>query len=192
MVKRALWQLALAATVVGWVDVGVADAEDIVSAESDVGLQISSRRMTKRQPEQMPAGRANRRSNSELSAPRESRAELPISAEAVQRFAKRAMVGASMAIFLSLLLLIFLKRSRPGFVGTKSPEGLQLLSTISIAPRCCLSLVQAREHTIVIARDASGLKEMIVLPDTFEAYLEKSKLTSATSWSHQHQHAEDA
>lgn len=79
-------------------------------------------------------------------------------------------VGLSLVLAVTLAMITLLKRKSFGQHATGGD--LEILSTITLAPRCCLTLVKAREQTVLVARDASGVKNMMIVPGGFAAYLD--------------------
>lgn len=63
-------------------------------------------------------------------------------------------------------------------------DSLELVSTLALAPRCSVSLVRADGQSVLIARDASGVKELVLLPGGFESLLDTSAEQSSSHLPH--------
>ena len=87
---------------------------------------------------------------------------------------RRKLVAAILIIGGGLFAVHQLLRRR-----TQSHDGsedVELISTLTFAPRCCLSLVRACGQTLLVARDASGIKNVILL-EQFEPFIQQELAT---------------
>ena len=81
----------------------------------------------------------------------------------------RLAVGTAVVLGLCVGMLWLGKRR----LRRQAPQGqagspLQLVETLTLANRCCLSLLKAGSAQILVAADGSGLKKMVALPESFE------------------------
>lgn len=78
-------------------------------------------------------------------------------------------MAIGLSSLLGIALFLCVRKNRPDALSSKSTD-LELVSTLSLAPRCCLTLVRVQGRSILVARDASGVKEMVVIPGDFSDY----------------------
>ena len=65
---------------------------------------------------------------------------------------------------------------------------LQILETVSLGNRCCVHLLRAGQHQIVVGTDGTGMKSLVALPESFEGSLrdaEGDEIQSADTTSQQ-------
>ena len=86
---------------------------------------------------------------------------------------RRAVVAIVLSGGLAIALFLAVGKRSMSAKGSGSAADLELLGTLSLAPRCCVSLIRAQHQTILVARDSSGVKQMIVLGGGFEALLDQ-------------------
>lgn len=86
-------------------------------------------------------------------------------------------LGAVAAFGLAFVVAMKLKQSQDVEVD-QAP--LQLISTLKIGPRVCLSLVNANGQQLLIARDAAGVKDIVPLPRSFESYVAEANASDAS------------
>jgi len=72
------------------------------------------------------------------------------------------------------LSVVFLAKLRNANAAPGTANRLKVLSTVKIAPRCCLSVVSANGQEFLIARDAGGVKNIVALQCNFEDYVASS------------------
>ena len=72
------------------------------------------------------------------------------------------------------LSLVFWAKLRGATAAPGMAKRLEVLSTIKIAPRCCLSVVSANGQEFLLARDAGGVKSIVALQCNFDDYVASS------------------
>jgi hypothetical protein len=96
----------------------------------------------------------------------------------LQRMAKRVTWFAFVIAIVCLLIIAYANRRNR---RTRSEKGeLRVVETISLGPRCFCDLLSVRGQFFVVARDATGLKEMRQVNsfgDAFTATAESSQLS---------------
>ena len=134
-------------------------------------LQVTQRKSSRRHQRPMVLEDTASKETS-LDRKSDSKGSFERSDQSVNPLVRRAAiaVGLSLTLAAVLLAITVLKQRTLGQPG--DGEDLQILSTISLAPRCCLTLVKAQEQTILVARDSSGVKSMIVVPNHFSSFLD--------------------
>ena len=72
----------------------------------------------------------------------------------------------------SVVLLTLTTRFAGSARKTKEDEAMQLVSTFRLAPRCTLSLLRVEGKSVLVSRDATGVRQLLVLQKDFETMLE--------------------
>jgi flagellar biogenesis protein FliO len=90
----------------------------------------------------------------------------------ISHLVRRTMIisGMLMLATVTSLWLGYRRRSR-GSSSDHERTLVQVLHTLTVAPRCCLHLVQVEEQRFLVARDATGWKSVTPV-QTFAAQLE--------------------
>jgi hypothetical protein len=92
---------------------------------------------------------------------------------------RRTVIISGLLIVASAISLWLGHRRRAGTgQGEGAASPLQILSTVTVAPRCCLHLVRVADHKFLVARDSSGWKSVTAV-DSFAANLDVEEPTSA-------------
>lgn len=167
--KLSIWVFAFA---LSWSGFGT------VRAQSSVPVKIASL------PDVSPSSRRTRSVNPSLAETNSTGAEsrkaialdAPSAPERMQHLVRRALIGTLLAGALAGVLFFAVGGKRKALGRTlgrgSSAEGpLELLATLSIAPRCSISLLQVQGQAVLVARDASGVKNMLLLQPTFESFV---------------------
>jgi len=84
---------------------------------------------------------------------------------------RKLMVAMACAVC-SVVLLTLTTRFAGSARKTKEDEAMQLVSTFRLAPRCTLSLLRVEGKSVLVSRDATGVRQLLVLQKDFETMLE--------------------
>jgi flagellar biogenesis protein FliO len=89
----------------------------------------------------------------------------------------RLAAGTGTVLVLCVLTLVVGRRWLKG-PAPKTGTGaqLQLLETLSLGNRCCVHIVRAGRHQVVVGTDGTGLKGLVALPESFERSLHDAEL----------------
>ncbi len=88
----------------------------------------------------------------------------------LQGLAKRVTIFALVVVLACGAIIVFANRRVSRRVDDAGQ--LHVVDTISLAPRCFCDLVKVRGKFFIVARDASGLKEMRQVGDFSDAFTE--------------------
>lgn len=84
----------------------------------------------------------------------------------------RLAAGTGTVLVLCVLTMVVGRRWLHG-PAPKAPPGsqLEIVESVTLGNRCCVHLLRAGQHRLVVGVDGAGLKSMIALPEMFEKSL---------------------
>jgi flagellar biogenesis protein FliO len=92
----------------------------------------------------------------------------------------RLATGTVTVLMLCVLTLVVGRRWLRGPAPkTAAGSQLQLMESVSLGNRCCVFLLRAGQHQIVVGIDGSGMKSVIALPESFEKSLADAETDTA-------------
>lgn len=85
----------------------------------------------------------------------------------------RLMVGTVAVLAACVISLLVGKRwlMKNTSIVSKRANRMQLLDTLNLSRRCCVQLVHVEDRKLVVGIDASGVRSMLVLNDSFDKEL---------------------
>ena len=88
---------------------------------------------------------------------------------AIERFVRKLLIAVGSASALCVALLLGIRWQGKGNV----PDGgeLKLISTLPLAPRCSVTLIQASGQSFLVTRDASGVRDIVPVQPRFDSLL---------------------
>lgn len=67
------------------------------------------------------------------------------------------------AVLLGVLVISSAQQNR--FRKQSTTSELELISSLRIAPRCCVTIIRANDHRFLVARDATGIRSVVPLEE---------------------------
>lgn len=88
---------------------------------------------------------------------------------------RKSIAAVAMLSVLGMACFLFHQWNQQKAVATDLDAPLKLISSLAIAPRCTVSLLQASGNAYLVARDATGIKHIVPVQKDFPSLMSEAE-----------------